>query len=305
MNKIIFLVFLFTSRLLFAQDCQYQFNQNQINVNFTGEEITAYFNIDVQRPNSGSPADVCDRVAIFFSRGNAQSYNRKVFKNGQGMNYTLENINPTGTLKNLGDQSGDHEFLSTYISRGQNKTLTGLFKMPAQNLPSGSGHYQDVVVVSIYGYKNANNYRAGLVKQLVVNVQTQQRMDLSIVPEGGIFDGGSTSAVLDYGQLEDDEELGADLIIKSNIGYQVKVSSQNNGKLKNYATKSKIAYAFKFDGRNTRLGGTSGNPRVVVTKSGGSISSGDRYNMRFRIKQVGNSPVGYYFDNVMVTVSSQ
>lgn len=305
MGRIITLTFLLMiSFSAFGQDCQFQFDQNQINVNFNGSTLTTFFNINVQRPSSGSPSDVCERVAFFFGTGNANSYQRKVFKNGQTIGYTLENISPNGTLKSLNDHSGENEFLSTYINRGENKVIQGLFKMPAQNMPGGAGHYQDVVNVTVVGYKSNTNYRVGMTKQLVINVQTTTSMELSIVPVGASHNSSSTSATLNFGELTTGKELGADLMVKSNTGYRVRVGSTQNGSFKHNNQQVFIPYEFHFANSLINLSGTNGNPVSVASKSSGSDSAGDRYNMRVKVGNSAGKPLGEYSDTISVSIIS-
>lgn len=302
---VILLLFSFYFSNAYSQECHFQFNQNQINVNFNGDAISIPFYIDVQRPNNSSPSTLCDRAAFFFSEGKAASYNRKVYKNQNTIDYTLENTNPTGTLKALGDESGENEFLSTYININENKRLSGLFKIPTQNILGGAGHYQDVVRVTVVGYKSNSNYRVGMTKELVINVQTQTSINISIVPENAPYNSSSTSATLNFGQLTTGKELGADLIVKSNTGYRVRVGSQNNGQFRNYAKNANLPYEFRFAGTPVNLNGTSGNPANVMTIPGGSIPAGDRFNMKVKVGTVSGKPTGEYSDTITVSVIAQ
>ena len=306
MGRIIyFLILLAFPSLLWAQDCQYQFNQNQINVNYNGATLTTYFTLNIDRPNSANPSPICDRFAFFFGMGNANSYQRKVFKNGQTIGYTLEKINPTGTLKAFGDHSSENEFLSDTIALGQSKVITGLFKMPQQNMPGGAGHYQDVVNVTVFGYQSASSYKQGMTKQLVINVQTTTSIDLSIVPQGGAYDSSSTSSILNFGELELNDEMGADLIVKSNTGYRVRVSSANGGNFKHANQLVYIPYTFNFAGSAIGMTLSALFPVTVVNNTTGSAAAGDRYNMRVKIGSVAGKATGEYSDVITVTVIAQ
>lgn len=310
MGRIIILVFLLLfSTLVMAQgnSCNYQFNQNQINVNYNGSAIQIPFTINLQRPNQGQsgPPGFCARAAFFFGPGNANSYARKVFQGGSTLNYTLENISPTGTLKAFGDHSGANEFLSTYIDYNQNKILQGLFKIPVQGGLPNKGLYQDVVNVTVFGYINDSAVQQGMTKQLVINVQVQDFMELSIVPVGAAYNSASTSAILNFGQLVQGQELAADLIVKANSGYRVKVGSQNNGRFKHLTQNASIPYQFYFANSLINLNGTSGNPTSVVYSQNSSPASGSRYNMKVKVGALaGNQLVGDYADTITVTVSS-
>lgn len=307
MGRITFLILTLLFSTLSWGQCNYQFNQNQINVNYNGSAIQIPFYINLQRPNQGQsgPPGFCARAAFFFGPGNANSYNRKVFQGGSFLTYTLENISPTGTLKAFGDHAGENEFLSTYINYNQSKTLQGLFKIPVQgNLPN-QGHYQDVVNVTVFGYINDNAVQQGMTKQLVINVQVQSFMELSIVPVGSAHNSSSTSAILNFGQLVQGNELAADLIVKANSGYRVRIGSQNNGQFKHISQNTYVPYQFYFAGNIVNLNGTSGNPTNVTYKSNASAASGDRYNMKVKVGALAsNQAVGDYSDIVTVTISS-
>lgn len=301
--RLFILLMIFLSWNSYAQECHFQFNQNQINVNYSGEALSIPFTIELQRPNNAN-SNLCSYAAFFFSRGNANSYDRRVYGNGESLRYTLENISPTGTLKDFGDHAGPNEFLGTAIDLNQSKTLSGVFKMPDQESSFGSGHYQDVVNVTVYAYKSDSNNRRGMTKQLVINVQKRVNVALSIVPEGGGFNAGSTQAVLDFGNMSTGQELGSDLIIKSNTGYRISMSSQNNGQFKHQNSQSFIPYSFYLAGALRNLSGSAQNPVMMVIKSASSIAAGDRYNMRVRVGNIEGRPYGSYSDYVTITVQS-
>ncbi len=307
MGRIIIIIMsLLFSTLCWAQ-CNYQFNQNQINVNYNGAAIEIPFTINAQRPGQGQskPPGICNEIAFFFGTGNANSYNRKVFQGSSSMSYTLEKINPSGTLKAFGDHSGSNEFLSSSIDYNQSINLQGVFKIPVQGGLPNKGLYQDVVNVTAYGYNNDNANQQGMTKQLVINVQVQDFMELSIVPVGAAHDGSSTSAILNFGQLAQNQELAADLIVRANSGYRVKVGSQNNGSFKHATLNTTIPYQFFFAGNTINLNGTNGNPTNAVYNSNSTPASGNRYNMKVRVGALAsNQANGDYTDIITVTISS-
>lgn len=307
MERVIILgIFFLIPSFSWAQ-CNYQFNQNQINVNYNGSAIEIPFTINAQRPGQGqsSPPGFCSRIAFFFGTGNANSYNRRVFQGGSYLNYTLENVNSTGTLKAFGDHSSSNEFLSVNIDYNQSKTLQGVFKIPIQGGLPNKGLYQDVVNVTAYGYINDNANQQGMTKQLVINVQVQDFMELSIVPVGSAHNSSSTSAILNFGALAQNQELSADLIVRANSGYRVKVGSQNNGYFKHATQNATIPYKLYFAGSDINLNGTSGNPMSAAYNSNSTPASGNRYNMKVRVGALASNQVnGDYSDTITVMVSS-
>lgn len=305
MGRIALILFLLSIHIsAFAQnvDCKYALYPSNVNVWFNGNAIQTYFTVHVTRAWDSSPSDICNKVALFFSMGNAQSYQRQVFKSGQGINYTVENTNPTGTLKTFADHSGPGEYLSGDIGVNGSVTLTGLFKMPIQNLSGGEGQYQDILNVTAYGYKNANSNSQSVTKQMLINVQTQTFMELSVVPEGGPHQNWNTYGILDFGELTTGKELGMDLIVKSNIGYRVSLYSNNLSKFKHYWLTGSIPYQFKFGGNVVNL--TTAGFKTVAIVPAGSANSGDRYNMRAKVLDTTGQPLGDYWDTITIEVQS-
>lgn len=289
----------------FAQSCNYQFDQGQINVNFVGNEVIMNFTMTVSRPStSQSPSARCDVAALFFSTGQANSYNRKVFKNSSTISYQLENINPTGTLKNINDATGPNEYLSVHIGNNQTKQLQGIFRMPMQNMPGGSGHYQDRVRVDLYGYGNPNNPLWHMQKELVINVQTQSVTNLSIVPVGAPHDPSQTYVTLNMGSMYPGLQKAVDVMVHSNIGYSLRVSSQNNGRMRHTWQNGFVPYEMKLGGNTLNLSNSQSNPVTAVVNPNGSVPGGDRFNVAVKIGNIAGQPLGDYQDNITFTMIS-
>ena len=289
----------------YSQGCNYQFDQGQINVNFVGEEVIMNFSMTISRPQTNqSPSARCDVAALFFSTGTANSYNRKVFKGSSTLSYELKNINPTGTLKSINDATGPNEYLSVHIGNNESKVVQGIFRMPLQNMPGGSGHYQDRVRVDLYGYGNPNNPLWSMQKELVINVQTQSVTNLSIVSVGAPHDPSQTYVTLNLGSMYTGLEKAVDVMVHSNIGYSLKVSSQNNGRMRHTWQNGLVPYELKLGGNVLNLANSQGNPVTAVFNPNGSVPGGDRYNVAVKIGNITGQPLGDYQDYVYFTLTS-
>lgn len=305
-NFLLFIICFSFSISAYAQNCNYQFDQGRIEVQYNGEELQSYFTMTIDRPQNGSKHISCDRAALFFDQGMSMSYNRRATTFFDNISYTLENTNPTGTLKTFNDQNGPGEYLSVPISPGQSKTVTGLFKVPAQHTTGGEQYYFDFVYVTIYGYQPGLASNQGLTKQLVIGIRTKKTASLSFVDEGGIFDESKSSGILDFGILTQGKTLGKDLIVKSNSSYRLKIGSNNNGRFKHDSQNTYIPYTLNINNNSFNLNNTNGNPREVRYVSNGSLPAGDRYNLRFVIGSVPQTQAfGQYSDYITATIEVQ
>lgn len=173
-----------------------------------------------------------------------------------------------------------------------------IFPNSSQNNPR-SGHYYDNVQITLYQGSSTGSIEQELSTTFWVNLVVTQKIDISIVDEGGVFNQSSTSKVLDFGNMQQYQTMGADLMVVSNSPYQIFVSSMNNGKLKN--STSTIDYELKVNSSTVNLGSSSSSAQLIATGSPTS-QIGSRYNMKFKILSDTTSKLaGLYQDVLTVT----
>jgi hypothetical protein len=128
-----------------------------------------------------------------------------------------------------------------------------------------------------------------------------KRIDLSIVNTGEAFDPSATNKTLNFGNLSSGQEMTFDLVLKYNAGYQVKMSSQNGGKLKHLSQNASIPYTLTLSGNPVSL---STLPTIVAWGIFVNPCGGLRFPGKVKIGTVGSAQAGVYQDSITVTVST-
>lgn len=301
--KFVLLIFMAFSFSAFAQDCQYQLGMinTVIQVLDSSQVIQQSFN--VERPNTGSGSSKCNNYRVFFSTGLANSYSRRAYTLfGSSLNYNLHRAsNQAGVLKSRNDAATTNEYISgSAPSRNHTYNNSFFISVPGKSTSNiASGYYYDVVQASIYTIDNGN-LTFEMNDNLTLLFYVNQTLQVSIIDEGGTFDAGSTSKVLDFGFLTQNAVKGADLRVVSNGSYQIRVSSQNNGQLK-LSAGDLIAYSLTVNGSSVNLSSSAGSP-VQIGSGDATSSAGDLFNLKVKITEATtNKSAGMYQDILTIT----
>lgn len=284
-------------------ECDYDFSLQSAALEVTDVQQVVPRQTTLNRQN-GSSNGRCTNYRIYFSKGLGNSYQRKAYSlSGESINYNLHaTANLAGILKDFGDAVSANEFVQgSAPNREQDYSNTFYVSVPslsAQNSPA-AGFYWDVVQVRIYGV-NGSNFTYDETRNLYISLNVNKKIDISLVEEGGAFDANSTSRVMDFGILTQNQEKGVDLKIVTNASYQVRVSSLNNGSLK-HQNNTKIAYALRVNGQGITLSNSAGSP-VTIGSGDRTPAAGDTYNMKVKILSVTEDLTpGEYSDVITIT----
>lgn len=303
--KFFLLSLFFSLHALAAADCQYDMSLNNATIEVTDTDQVIQRDLFLTRDQQ-SPNGQCTKYRVFFGKGLSNSYQRKAFSIfGRSINYNLHRlVNMAGVLKDFGDALNTSEFVeglapskeTTY----QNNFFVSVPGIAGQNYPK-SEVYVDLVTVSLYAYyEKKNQYQFEDSSVLTVVYFVRDKILISLVDEGGPFDGSSTTKVLDFGILEQYQEKGVDLRVVSNTPYRVRLSSTNNGTLLG-PNNAPISYGTKVNGTAVSLGSSNSSP-VSIGTGDETDASGDRYNLRFQIlTSTANKPSGLYQDQITIT----
>ena len=296
--------FLFSSLSIAAPDCDYHFQLSNATVEVLEDSQVILQNILVNR-GQNSPSGRCGLYRIYFSKGFSNSYQRRAFSlYGSSINYNLhENINQSGVLKDEGDAVNSNEFLQG-SAPNKHTTYNKNFYISTPGVldnASRSGTYYDILQVRIYGYnQSSGNYLFEESDTFTVVFYVPKKIQISLLDEGGVFDPSSTSKVLDFGILSQNQEKGADLRVLANGSYQIKVSSVNNGKLK-LSQGDTIAYSLKVNNSPVSLLNSASAP-VSIGSGNATQSGGDKFNLKVRITEsTTHKSAGMYQDVLTIT----
>jgi cyclophilin family peptidyl-prolyl cis-trans isomerase len=306
--KYLFLAFIFLSGALYA-DCGYDISAPVFSYGVGETNPTEPGTVTLTRSKSNS---ACSNFFLAFTKGWAGNYKRRALNllNGDLIYYNLyKSSNTTGVLKEPSDITSVNEVIYGTIAQNETKNLSYYFTLEplSATVPARAGTYIDVVQVQAYSgtYTNINSYEG--YRDLYIYINVAKTIALSLVDTGTLYDSSKTSKTLDFGELDEGEELGFDVRIVSNSGYNLRASSSNNGILKRVdgtGSKSEIAYDFYASNTKKSLSSSSSSPVTIASATGRTPSGGAQVPIRVVIKSVDDKDPGTYQDYITLSVIS-
>lgn len=303
MKILLLTLFFLTSFASFAEECDFRLSMplTFAQPTSTAQTLQMQYTIERRDPSNGP----CSYYRLYFGKGLANSYQRKAFNSsGQTYNYNLhQNVNLSGVLKERNDALNATEFIAGNTP-DDDVEYTGnfFFALPTLSTQTNqrAGLYYDGVQVSIYRVESNGSVEFEKTQNFNVYINIPTSLNVSLVSEGDPFNISSTSKILDFGSLEENETLGADVIVNSNTPYQLRMSSFNNGKLSNGT--STINYQLSVNNNSVNLSSSKTSPVTIGTGSGPTSTSGTRYNTKVKILAVPDeAQTGLYTDSITIT----
>lgn len=302
MKYLILLSVLFSFQGL-AQNCNYTVSSSNFvgEIDMTEQAVSHTFSI-----RRGSNAKSCENFRAFFGKGNANSYNRKVYNSSHNLDYNLyQEAALNNVLKDFGDAGAGEYVQGSLPSKNTNYSFNYFIKLVDFDsvFSNGPGYYNDLIPISIYNIKNNGD----LVFQRTVFVNIQiiipRYVELSVGSLGTNHDPTQTSHVVDFGTIQDNEVQSARLSIKGNVGFGVYMSSMNGGKLINDT--SSINYQVKLDTTNYQTLSNPNQQYYITQKNTGTAQSGDHYIVSLKLGSLPqNAKNGTYEDTITVTINA-
>lgn len=302
MKGIILLASLLLSHAVMAgQDCDFNVTFSQVTTQVLETEQVLQNGINLYRGKD--PLGICATYRLFFSKGSAQSYQRTARANGYSINYNIHNnINKAGILKEQPDALSAQEWVDMIApDKYTSYQVPFYISVPdlfTQNYPP-KGTYTDNLNVVVWVVKNGN-YNFDAATNLAISIIVPTRLDISLVDEGGTFDANSVNKVFDFGNLSQNQVMRADLIVRSNTPYRLKMTSQNGSKLKQGSVGS-VNYLITSNGNNVDV--SNGNTEVIFANGNGTAGvNGDRFALAVKINEATTNKVaGLYQDTITIT----
>lgn len=311
--KILFIVFLLMCGDLCGDalaSCGYEISSPSLSYVVGNANPTMPAEVSITRKKSNS--SVCSNYFLAFTWGWSNNYNRRGLNlmNGNVIYYNLyKNANSTNVLRGPNDITSNNDIFAGTIEKNEKETLTYYFTLGPQysSSPPRSGTYYDNVQVQAYSgtYTNINGYEDS--SQLHIYINVAKFVSLSLVDSGGTYDGSKTSKTLDFGELTENEELNFDIRVVSNAGYNLLVSSINNGVLKRLdgaGAASQIAYDFYASNTKRTLTNSASSPVTISSYNGITPDGGSQVPVRVVIKSVSDKDPGTYQDYITLSVIS-
>jgi hypothetical protein len=270
-------------------------------LNFSFQAVT--FSVS----KSSNPA--CS-YGITFTQGQSPDYNRYMTSGVSRLSYQLfKDPALTYVLRDVPNLTSANDYIAGSFSGGspQSQALSYYVQIPftAATTPTlkPPGTYQDVVTIKAYQGSTLTQFAAPLAtKSVVITTSIPRIIEISLVPTGGIFDPTQTSRTVDFGVLTTGAVQALDVLVRSNAGYRVTLSSQNGGVMKNSSgtIQTNIPYTIAANGTSTSLG----SPVALPSGSGQTALNGVRIPLSVTIGDVSGAMAGQYTDSITVTATT-
>ncbi len=259
-----------------------------------------------------SAANVSGRSVDFgigFSAGGSGTYEDRRLTGPGGATMAYQLVNPledNAVVKDLSGASDGSGLIADSIRGGgpAGRTVSVPFDLM---VPAGqvlaAGTYIDTVTLSLYKGLTGQD---GLRDQAVIPISlvVPPFVSVSVVDTGGVFDPAANQAHLDFGALRQGDARSLDVLVRTNVDYQVSIESMHRGFMAILATgdDSLVPYTLEVDGIPRDL---SSGAAPIGSGSGPSATVGNRYGLTFAIGEVGDATSGDYEDNLTVIVTAR
>lgn len=165
-----------------------------------------------------------------------------------------------------------------------------------------SGFYSDQIEVRLYS-GHLENALLEDSRILSLELFVEKQIDLSLVEVGGEFDKYDTYQSIDFGELSTGKLVQCDVVVVSNSGYVIDLSSQNGGRLKHLVESRYVEYDAFLDSKIIRFRDPEAAVNVVANQLA-TYEGEHRYRLGLRLGNIGQAIAGTYYDYITVTVSS-
>ena len=243
---------------------------------------------------------------ITFSRGNSSNFNRFMRRNSSQVSYNIfDTASLNNILKDLPTANSNEVIQGRFVTAGgsDNRAHQYFINRPEQ-VVKPAGRYVDRLQVNIFEGAFGSTTTPIQTRNLRVRYEVPKEVQLSLVDTGAPFYLGDLSQSMNFGTLTSFESQNFDIVLMSNAGFEVRMSSQNNSRLKHQIQNQFVNYQVSVNGRLQNLSGSASTPVVVAQGSGVSPATGVRLPVAVTIGSIGQILAGRYQDNITVTVAT-
>jgi spore coat protein U-like protein len=285
-----------------ANPCGYQLNLQSFIFTWNGQTQIQTSSFQLTK-NAG--ANGCNVARVYFTKGQAGSYARKIYNGANTLDYNLYNSPSLITpLKEKTDATNQNEFYKLNF-QGQNSlifSVTAQVVLPnPQTTIVPKGTYADTVNVRVYrNNENSHSLELSLTTSMLVPAE----VNISLLDSGSSFDPGDTTQSMNFGTLVQGESQSFDLRVSSNAGYAITLSSENNGNLKHLSQNSLISFALNKSGSPVDLSSSASSPVEIAHVNGITPTSGDLLPIQIIIGNPTNKINGSYQDVIIIQAMS-
>jgi hypothetical protein len=310
MKKYLLIFFFIFYAISSFADCNY--NLNVPALVYTVSDINPTVSSNFTISTNDNKISSCQNFFITFSKGTyATDYNRKAKKTNSNsfVFYDLSKfINSSSILKGPNDAISINEVLEGILLTNQTKSMSYYFSYVRPGAsPPLAGTYTDNIELNSYKGIFPDYQSNDKSKNLFISIIVPKLASLSLVDSGSSYDPNQSVKILDFGELVANQELGFDIRMVSNAGFQLKISSANNGSMNiagNSDSNSKISYNFLINNQIINLSNSQSSPVIIANGSGVTPSGGAVVAARAVIQSVDQKSYGIYQDYLTVTITT-
>jgi len=225
----------------------------------------------------------------------------------QQINYGLFSANGSYQLSVDGTPASAQETLAgvfPYNSKPKDRlTLDFLVEVLPTTLPA-PGTNTITLRADLYRSSYPPSGRVADTAFFTITILVGSYYDVSVVPSGAVFSLSSTTTTLAFGNIQANESQGADVLVKSNIAYNLSLSSANGGAFLNTSDASKLPYSLSVNGSLTAL--PLGAPILVANGAPAGYGTPARYALIVTVLPYTKLPTqGVYVDTITVNLSAR
>lgn len=248
-------------------------------------------------------ASVATDYFVTFGQGGAGSYSRQAYAGGDTLNYQLyDSFSKANILKELPGASSTSDVIGGSISTSDSSPIALHYyvHIPAEQIVT-AGTYTDTFTLRVYEGDLASYTEIANVS-VNLSITVPSMVEMAMVDEGTGFNSSSAGRSIDFGDLSQGDSESFDVVIRSNAGYRITMTSSNSGQLKHSSTAAYVPYILRVDSSTKDLSG--GGSVEVATSTATTSSFGVSHTVEFEIGAVGWTEEGPYSDVVSVTAQS-
>lgn len=258
-------------------------------------------------------------TAIVADYGNATTWTNR-FMQVNPLDIIDFNIHKTfpvtgaNTIRDQGDVTNSNQYIApfAFVASAGATTRSSNFIAQLGTVSSMSppGLYTEAIVLKLLSDINPSALPVTAwsiihERAIAFNYYIPAIIDVAIVPTGGSFDSLSAAYFMNFEELEIGENQAADIMVQTNSGYRLSVSSLNDGVLRNTTSSSAtIGYTFTANGSPVSLVGTSLSPIEISSNASPHTGGGYRIPITATINTFSNSLQGAYQDTLSLNVSA-
>jgi hypothetical protein len=214
---------------------------------------------------------------------------------------------PTYALSLDGTPSSKDEVLSDNFPSGSSESATtalgfAVLVSPLKLPPPET--YTAQIKASLYACAYPPAGSAVSTKVFSIRVTVGSHYDLSVVPTGSGFALSSTSQSLAFGTITPYDKRGVDLVVHSNVAYNLSITSAKGGVLAT-ASDSTSLIGYTLTSNASLIPLVAGLPSPIATGAVATYSGTSRYALVVTISAFSSLPTqGDYSDTLTVTLAA-